>query len=43
MRLDKKACEQAQTFVLTKEMGDVSVQRQVPEASVREAAAYVLQ
>jgi 3-dehydroquinate synthase len=41
LRFDKKAREAGGTFVLTKDIGDVSVQRQVPEASVREAAQYV--
>ena len=39
---DKKAREDGWTFVLTGGVGDARVHRRVPEASVREAAAYVL-
>jgi 3-dehydroquinate synthase len=42
MSLDKKAGERGGTYILTGGIGDVSVHRQVPEASVREAAALVL-
>lgn len=42
IRLDKKGREEGWTYVLTGGIGNVSVHRQVPEASVREAAAYVL-
>ena len=42
LRLDKKGRETGGTYVLTAGIGDVSVHRQVPEHSVREAAAYVL-
>lgn len=40
--LDKKSGEQGGTYVLTGGIGDVTVHRQVPEASVREAAAFVM-
>ena len=42
IRLDKKARDGGWTYVLTGGIGDVSVHRQVPEASIREAATYVL-
>ncbi len=42
MSLDKKSGERGGAYVLTGGIGDVSVHRQVPEASVREAAALVL-
>lgn len=41
LRYDKKGTEGGRTFVLTKDIGDVSVQRQVPETSIRQAALYV--
>lgn len=42
LKMDKKGRETGGTYVLTAGIGDVSVHRQVPEHSVREAAAYVL-
>lgn len=39
---DKKARETGSTFILTGGLGDVRVQPQVSDASIREAAAYVL-
>lgn len=42
LRHDKKAREGGATFVLTGGVGDVRVQPQVSDASIREAAGYVL-
>lgn len=41
LRHDKKALEAGGTYVLTGGIGDVTVHRQVSEASVREAARYI--